>query len=344
LIKTYIGAGFLDFYKGRLYDILVDLYPPRDYSNKDADDYWIPWQVGQVEKEEGKRKGCSSTPKYFFTEKENRIWLVKWVMKQHQLTFPEHLNQLTQKHFSNNCGKGMLVKYYNTSVYTCLTDLFPEYIEKYLEPYMMLNKPKGFFDNHDNKLKAMKWVREQNGWLTPDNFYCLSREDFDELNLGCLIYYKNHKSFAESIMSLNPDLEFDISKFNIHKTEQIVHKFLLSKGYIVHKQFPIFNSEYGGIFRMDFYIPELNLLLEIDGDQHFRGKLECFQKIGISRMLNRDIFKMQIAKEKNYSISVSVVDSEGNVVAQARSDTAILITLSGAYKKAFTANSQASKT
>jgi len=305
LIAKYIGLGLSDRYSGKIWKMMMEIYPPVDPSNKMADDYWYPWMMGgpQNGDEEG-RKRCRSTPKDTFTETENRRWYVEWLCTRLQMNIPEDLPKLTQKHFIDNFGKGMLVKYYNTSVYKCLHDLFPEFSSSHMEWYMFTQKPKNSFNNNEERIRAMKYVRQQLGLNAPEDFYDLSVNDFAELNLGGLIYHSSQKGtgFAKIIQELNPDLVFDLTRFNRHKTENMVVKYFRKRGYTIDTQYIIYKTEYNTYFYLDIIFPELDLVIEIDGDQHFKGRLAFFQKIGHELILKRDIFKMQKANSKGLSI------------------------------------------
>jgi len=319
IINAYIGAGLMDRYQGKVWDLLMELYPPSDPENKMAEDYWYPWMMGNRdgeddgEDEEKKDDGCKrkrGTPKGTFEGKEGRRWYVEWLCKQCNLSIPDDLSKLTQNHFDKNYGKGMIVKYYNTSVYKCLLDLFPEYATTHLEWFMMVQKPKKSFKKMDERIRAMMYVRQTLGLTVAEDFYDLSITDFEELNLRGLIYHSEtfetrehaETGFAKTIQKLNPDLRFDLSRFNRHKTERMVEKYFQERGYTVVTQYNIWETKYGGTFRFDIVLPDLNLIIEIDGDQHFKGRLTFFQGIGHELILKRDVFKMQEAKRKGMSV------------------------------------------
>ena len=301
LIKQYIGSGLIDPYGGKLYAILMDIFPPKDPQDKWSEDYWIPWMVGEQPK-------GRSTPKGTFETAENRRWYVEWLCRRIGFSIPQDLHKLSRKEFEENYGKGMLVRYYNTSVFACLKDLFPEYEAEHLQWFNMSQKPKGVIGDQEERVRAMKYLREKMGWNTAEDFYGLSRDDFDEHRLGQLIYYKSDvKGFADAIIKLNPDLEFDRAKFNRHKTEQLVEKELAGE-FQVETHYTIFTSSRGGSFKMDIRIPSIKVFIEIDGPQHF-GQLALYQQVGRQILLNRDLFKTQEAMKKGYSV-IRIIQEE----------------------------------
>jgi hypothetical protein len=300
IIETHLGKGFMDKYKG-IYDLLNELMPPTDPSNRFADDCWFPWKLGeQSELTEKGRKRCRSTPKGLWKTTDNQIWYIEWLLKEKKYDFPNDLCKLDRKDFDENYGMGMLSKVYDCCVSRCLNALFPEHSDK-LQWFMFKRKPSHSFKNIDvsELIKAMKYLRNKAAWSKPEDFYDLSREDFATYDLIGLI---RGASFANSIVELNPDLTFDKSLFNRHKTERLVKKILDNMGIKYYDSHIIYKSTSGGIFRMDIFIQSLQLYIEIDGDQHFRGRLECFQRMGWKVNVCRDVFKMKEALKNGMSI------------------------------------------
>tara|TARA_B100001989_G_C24103872_1_gene253020 strand:- start:105 stop:485 length:381 start_codon:yes stop_codon:yes gene_type:complete len=73
----------------------------------------------------------------------------------------------------------------------------------------------------------------------------------------------------------------------------------LNKLYIVHRRFWIGRKEY------DFFLPDFNLIIERDGEQHYkennlfsRGKRDYLLK-----QQKNDLLKTQLAKKKGYKIA-----------------------------------------
>ena len=303
ILETHLGKGFLDFYGGRFSDILNDVMPPSDPTNKFAEDVWLPWLLGNQSETvivEGERKKNPSTPKDLWTNHSNRVWFIEWLCQMKGYSIPNELRRLNKEDFVKYHGIGMVVKYYDTCVSRCLQDLFPQYIDK-LQWFMFKRKPTGSFKTVTDFIPAMKYMREKAGWLKPDDFYSLDRSDFAAFDLVGLIR-PQHKTFADAVIELNPDLTFDKTKFNYHKTEKLVMDLLKKHNCVYSSSNVIYTSSSGGKFRMDIYIPSLNLYIEIDGDQHFKGRLERFQTLGWNVHICRDVFKMKEALKTGASI------------------------------------------
>jgi hypothetical protein len=172
MIQKHLGKGFMDNYKG-IYDLLMELMPPSDPSNRFGDDTWFPWKLGeQSELTEGGRKRCRSTPKGIWEDISNQKWYIEWLLKEIGYNFPNDLCRLDKWHFRDNYGMGMLTKYYNCSVSRCLKDLYPEHSDK-LKWFMFRRKPTNSFKDItvEKLIEAMKYLREISGWAREDDFY-----------------------------------------------------------------------------------------------------------------------------------------------------------------------------
>ena len=85
----------------------------------------------------------------------------------------------------------------------------------------------------------------------------------------------------------------------INKTESILYNFLIKKFSTVERQFKIESCKNKTYLTFDFYIPELKLIIEIDGLQHFI-QISNWQSSEKTRII--DIFKMQKAIKEGYKI------------------------------------------
>ena len=72
---------------------------------------------------------------------------------------------------------------------------------------------------------------------------------------------------------------------------------LLDELGIVHRQYKIKNKRY------DFYLPEFNILIERDGEQHYRGYFQDSSKLhNLEYQQNNDKFKTELALNNGYKI------------------------------------------
>ena len=79
------------------------------------------------------------------------------------------------------------------------------------------------------------------------------------------------------------------------KGEGRIYEYLLSKNIVV-KEYSIKNKRY------DFYLPELNLIIERDGEQHYQ-KHRLFNKLSLEENAKNDKLKTKLAKNAGINIA-----------------------------------------
>lgn len=90
------------------------------------------------------------------------------------------------------------------------------------------------------------------------------------------------------------------TKCNATSLEKVMHKYLTDNNYEYHTQktFDNCRSKKAKLFRFDFYIPHKNIIVEVDGLQHF----QVVKKYGskwLDVIQERDILKTQYCKDSN---------------------------------------------
>jgi very-short-patch-repair endonuclease len=90
------------------------------------------------------------------------------------------------------------------------------------------------------------------------------------------------------------------TKCNATSLEKVMHKYLTDNNYEYHTQktFDNCRSKKAKLFRFDFYIPHKNVIVEVDGLQHF----QVVKKYGskwFDVIQQRDIIKTRYCKESN---------------------------------------------
>jgi very-short-patch-repair endonuclease len=81
-----------------------------------------------------------------------------------------------------------------------------------------------------------------------------------------------------------------------NKSEGRIASYLEEK-HIIHRRFYIENREF------DFYLPDFDLLIERDGEQHYRDTTIRGGKIKIKKQQINDVFKTKLAKKHGYKIA-----------------------------------------
>lgn len=85
----------------------------------------------------------------------------------------------------------------------------------------------------------------------------------------------------------------------VHKTEAKLYKFLITEFKHVEKEFTIEGCEIERCLRFDFYIRDYNVIIELDGRQHFE---QVPNREPYKEIRKKDIFKMYCATLNNYKI------------------------------------------
>ena len=86
------------------------------------------------------------------------------------------------------------------------------------------------------------------------------------------------------------------------KTEGRIAKYLHSK-FIVHREYRIENKRY------DFYLPDFNLIIERDGEQHYRNSsnfasyIKKDSKLYLQEQVDNDLLKTKLAKDAGFKIA-----------------------------------------
>jgi very-short-patch-repair endonuclease len=270
------GSGLLSYYNGSPIQLLTALLPPPE-----SDEEWYPWLF-------------DSTPNNYWDSIENRCKYADWLFKRLGFTVMEDWYKTTQDTFRENHGSGLILnpRTYNSSHVAFLTEVYPDYT---FLPWLFQQTTQGFWKRLENRLEAMKWFAEQCGLKTADDLYRVTREDIRRNSLGGLLAHYYGDSLPRMIVELNPDLSLDISKFIVHKTEAKLIAYLKKHNIRYETQYKIHRGKKNGWFKMDVYLPDLGICIEIDGMQHFR---QVRKWLDPSLQKRRDIFKMFRLKEK----------------------------------------------
>lgn len=93
------------------------------------------------------------------------------------------------------------------------------------------------------------------------------------------------------------------ASFYESRGEKKIHEWLTNRNHKVIRQKTFNDLKYKMLLRYDFFLPEKNIIIEFDGQQHyqfvakFHGSIENFES-----MKRRDEIKNQYAKENNYKL------------------------------------------
>ncbi|QHZ59432.1 hypothetical protein FK483_0089 [Listeria phage LP-018] len=91
-------------------------------------------------------------------------------------------------------------------------------------------------------------------------------------------------------------------KCSTGKTEKSVVEYVEKLGYKVEPQKTFEGMKYRGLLKCDLYLPELNAIIEYDGEYHYQRHWGDKDDIGLKETQKRDSIKNQFAQDNNMPI------------------------------------------
>jgi very-short-patch-repair endonuclease len=279
IIKNNHGEGLLIYYKCSPLSLLKDgLDPP------EGDEEWYPWLF-------------TSTPNNYWDDFENHKKLAKWLFKKLGFTRMEDWYSVDQNTFRNNSCSGLILnrKHYNSSHIAFLNKVYEG--EFVFHDWLFKQTRQNCWKDFENRLKWMSWFREQAGYNTIEDFYQIVRDDIKRFRGGGLMNHYYKCDYIKMIIQLNPHLEFDKSKFNVYKGMAKIENLLIKNNIRYKKEYCVIRGKKNGWFRVDFILLDLNIIIEVDGLQHFQ-QVRSWNLPDIQR--KRDNYKSNIMEKKGY--------------------------------------------
>jgi very-short-patch-repair endonuclease len=277
IMKENKGGGLLSYYNGSVIQLLNAIISPPN-----EDEEWYPWLF---------HGGTSNS---YWASTENRLKYAEWLYKHLEFSKKEDWYNVSQDTFRENYGSGLILnpRTYNGSHIKFLEDV---YSEDTWYPWLFKQTTQGYWKNLNNRLRAMRWFQEKCDVKTQDDWYKITREDFRRNSLGGLVTHYYNDNLKYMIIELNPNMQFDISKFNIHKTEALFESYLKNHNIGYKSQYNVCKGKKNGWFKIDFYLFDFNICIELDGPQHFN---QISNWLDPTIQKKRDVFKMIILSKK----------------------------------------------
>lgn len=149
--------------------------------------------------------------------------------------------------------------------------------------------------SNENILKLRKQKKEQEilAWLKTQPVYCGHRRVCDALHID---FYSTIKKLGIDIKNLNllaGHRKPTVSWYEDIAAEQLLQTFGIDD-VCSQYTFPDCKSAKGWKLRFDFYIPSMNALIEVDGDQHYVRKNQW----NVTGLQERDAIKNEYCERK----------------------------------------------
>ncbi len=117
-------------------------------------------------------------PRAFWKDPKNHRRYMDWFSERMQIQTPEDWYRINNQDFRDNKGGAFLLHYQSTISLAIMT-----YLPKYdWQEWRFGKTPKGFWDEKRNRIRFMKWLGKQVGIKKIDDWYDLTRKDFDKHN------------------------------------------------------------------------------------------------------------------------------------------------------------------
>ncbi|KYQ90204.1 hypothetical protein DLAC_08803 [Tieghemostelium lacteum] len=150
--------------------------------------------------------------------KDNQLEYLSWLFEKLSMRYQtedkvkddryfEQWYKVQKSDFSDNGGRGLLL-IYNDSVYNLLRNLYPQY--EWL-PWKFKSTPKNIWKDMENQQRYMKWLGDKLNYVTSNQWYGVSKQDFIQ-NHGYGLLQLYNGSPVKVVLSVLGD-HFKIWKF-----------------------------------------------------------------------------------------------------------------------------------
>jgi len=149
-----------------------------------------------------------SCPRSFWDNPRNHKRYMQWLAEKCGVTKPEDWYRITNQDFRRNKG-GAFLLHYDSTISRAVKAYLPRYRWK---EWLFDKTPKGFWNDRSNRIRYMKWLGKQLGYRKLEDWYGITREDFEGNSGNQLIkFYKGAPSAA--VQDCFPDHDWQEWRF-----------------------------------------------------------------------------------------------------------------------------------
>ena len=162
-------------YNSGVYNMLVDIYPEND---------WKFWKFKKV-------------PNGMWNNPQRQQEYLQWFEQVMNIQSPSDWYHVNADDFAKNHGKSLLFSQFNGSPKQVAESMYPDYEWLHWEFTTVGN---GYWDTRENQLYYMNWLGDKLGIICTDDWYKVTRDDFDS-NSGSRLY-QIHEGYQNAIVEL----------------------------------------------------------------------------------------------------------------------------------------------
>ena len=242
----------------------------------------------------------NEAPKGFWEVKENQKLFLLDLGSKLNFKKPEDWYSISSKNIHEHGGRGLL-KHYGSMV-EAIIQIFPDY--KLLK-WKFIRKERNYWGSYQNQKDFILWMVQELNIKKLSDYYSISGQHFIEYGGITLLHYYGD-SPGKCVKEFFPELNLNIAEFDKASKSQLnLYRFLKNKftNTIIqynYKHPELLFTKSKRKMELDLYFPELNIGIEVQGEQHYRpawgGKKE------LKKILHRDKEKRSACKNNNIEL------------------------------------------
>ncbi len=137
----------------------------------------------------------ASCPRWFWADRKNHRRYMKWLGVQCGIKAPDDWYRITNRDFRRHKGGAFLLHYDSTisaAVMACLP-------KRNWNEWQFGKTPKGFWNDQSNRHRYIKWLGKRLDYKKPDDWYGVTRQQFERNFGNQLMKYYNGSPLAASM-------------------------------------------------------------------------------------------------------------------------------------------------
>eukprot|EP01114_Cavostelium_apophysatum_P021759 TRINITY_DN7678_c0_g1_i2.p1 TRINITY_DN7678_c0_g1~~TRINITY_DN7678_c0_g1_i2.p1 ORF type:complete len:759 (+),score=135.48 TRINITY_DN7678_c0_g1_i2:52-2328(+) len=267
-LERYGGGSLLYRFGGSLRKLLASLYPDHDWRHEN-----LP-KIKQL-------------PSGYWHRQENRLRFLENFAKSRGFLSKEDWYSVTSQDFKNS-GGGSLLNRYGGSVREMLLTDFPNHKWEF---WRFSGTPSNFWDLRKNQQQFFKSLAASNNIVRISDWRRVSKALITKMGGGGLLR-KLNGNVSAAIINSRPELTSVLTVANVSTPQKIMKRILdkiIDVPFMTNFRHPKLLHDTGKRMELDFWVPEWNLALEYQGEQHYRQLWE--KSANIVGQQKRDIEK-----------------------------------------------------